>query len=560
MKNTRSNLIKISLLGSLMLLVACAGPQLNYEPIPVTANPTEEATKLETALASARQQQVNVLAPTWFRKAEVSLTEAQKLIAQKGEIGEIGTNVSRGHAELAKAREMANISRTAIPEAIKGRDMARVAGATSFGDDYATVEAQFLDLTREIEDNNLSYAQRYQKKVVDAFQAIEIRAIKETTLGEVRKLLIQADKEGARRLAPEVLADAQQDLQDVDAFITANPYAKEEMHEKASAALFKANRLVQLTRKSEQLRKMQPIEVALLTEAIIQETAGKLGAADMRDQPFETQVENILGAADSLKRDQVFLAQKSMEQQAEVEVRRTQQLAELQTMRQEHSDELSTLTARQENEVGDLVKKVATLEGKSREEQARLEKMLVDQRTERVNAEAVQRVEQERFALEKRVAEGKLASERKFNAQYNQVQALFTKEEAECYKQGQQMVVRLRGMSFPVGQSMIMPENYALLSKVQQAVRTFESPDLTIEGHTDSTGAPELNNHLSQMRAEAVREYLLANGVSTVDKVAAVGYGPSRPLAPNTTSEGRAENRRIDLIITPNGLTTLQAG
>ncbi len=133
------------------------------------------------------------------------------------------------------------------------------------------------------------------------------------------------------------------------------------------------------------------------------------------------------------------------------------------------------------------------------------------------------------------------------------MQALFSKQEAECYKQGQQMVVRLRGMSFPVGQSIIMPENYALLSKVQHAIRIFERPDLTIEGHTDSTGAAEMNNHLSQKRAEAVREYLLANGVSTADKVSAVGYGPSRPLAPNTTAEGRAQNRRIDLIITPIG-------
>ncbi len=557
MKKNLSTSITIFLLGGLLILTACAGPQLKLEPIPVSANPTEEVTKLENELANARQQQVNVLSPTWFSKAEASLAESQKLIVAKGAIGEIGTNVSRGHAELAKAQEMAKISRTAIPEAIKGRDMARVAGAISFGQDYANVEAQFLDLTREIEDNNLSYAQRNQKKVVDAFQAIEIRAIKETTLGEVRKLLDRADREGARKLAPEILTDAQKDLQDVDAFITANPYAKEEMHQKANAALFKANRLVQLTRKSEQLRKMQPIEAALLTESVIQKTATKLGAADMRDQPFETQVENILGAADSLKRDQVFLAQKSKDQQAELEALRAQQQVELQILRQKQVAELSALKTKQESEVGDLVKKVAALEGKSREEQARLEKLLVDQRVEREKAEAGQRVEQERLALEKRQAEEKLAGERKFNEQYNEVQVLFAKDEAECYKQGQQMVVRLRGMSFPVGQSMIMPENYALLSKVQQAVRTFESPDLTIEGHTDSTGAPELNNHLSQMRAEAVREYLLANGVSTADKIAAVGYGPSRPLAPNTSAEGRAQNRRIDLIITPKGQTKL---
>jgi outer membrane protein OmpA-like peptidoglycan-associated protein len=180
-----------------------------------------------------------------------------------------------------------------------------------------------------------------------------------------------------------------------------------------------------------------------------------------------------------------------------------------------------------------------------------------EQRAEQVQAAAEQRATEQRLAAEKRTAEERLAAERKFNEQYNQVQALFGKEEAETYKQGQQMVIRLRGMSFPVGQSIIMPENYALLSKVQQAIRTFDGPELTIEGHTDSTGAPEMNDHLSQKRAEAVQEYLLANGVTSSDKVTAVGYGPSRPLAPNTTTEGRAQNRRIDVIITPNkGLAT----
>ncbi|HSH70063.1 MAG TPA: hypothetical protein VK997_09100, partial [Deferrisomatales bacterium] len=202
MRNTWTRFTKAALLGGGIFLAACSGPQLQLEPIPVTANPTEEATKLETELATARQQQVNVLAPTWYGKAEGSLAEAKAIVGQKGEMGAIGTNVSRGRAELGKAQEMAKISRTAIPEAIKGRDLARVAGATVFGQDYADVESQFLDLTREIEDDNLSYAQRNEKKVVDAFRVIEIRAIKETTLGEVRTLLAQAEKEGAKKLAP----------------------------------------------------------------------------------------------------------------------------------------------------------------------------------------------------------------------------------------------------------------------------------------------------------------------------------------------------------------------
>jgi len=96
-----------------------------------------------------------------------------------------------------------------------------------------------------------------------------------------------------------------------------------------------------------------------------------------------------------------------------------------------------------------------------------------------------------------------------------------------------------------------MPGTYTLLSKVQRAIRTFGEPQVVVEGHTDSTGSDEVNEHLSQQRAEAVVEYLIANKTLPSDKIMAVGFGSVRPLASNETPEGRAINRRIDVIITP---------
>jgi len=107
-----------------------------------------------------------------------------------------------------------------------------------------------------------------------------------------------------------------------------------------------------------------------------------------------------------------------------------------------------------------------------------------------------------------------------------------------------------------VGQAVIMPDNYGLLNKVQRAIRTFGEPDVVIEGHTDTTGSDEVNEHLSQERAESVRNYLVANQTLPEDKIVAVGYGSKRPLASNETEEGRAINRRIDVVISP----TTQAG
>lgn len=146
----------------------------------------------------------------------------------------------------------------------------------------------------------------------------------------------------------------------------------------------------------------------------------------------------------------------------------------------------------------------------------------------------------------------KLAAEREFNERFNKVQQYFDPDEAEVYKQGGQLVIRLRGIQFPVGQATITPDNYALLSKVQKAIQTFNQPIVTIEGHTDSTGSARANMELSQKRAEAVKIYLVANNTLPDNRINAAGYGAERPLAPNTTAQGRAVNRRIDVLITPS--------
>jgi outer membrane protein OmpA-like peptidoglycan-associated protein len=151
--------------------------------------------------------------------------------------------------------------------------------------------------------------------------------------------------------------------------------------------------------------------------------------------------------------------------------------------------------------------------------------------------------------LDKQTRRGQ--AEKEFNQRYNEVQTFFDSDEAEVYKQENQLVIRLKAIKFPVGQSILMPGTYTLLSKVQRAIRTFGEPQVVVEGHTDNTGSDEVNEYLSQQRAEAVMEYLIANKTLPFDKIMAVGYGSVRPLASNKTSEGRAINRRIDVVITP---------
>jgi len=537
-----------------VLLSSCAGPQLEIEPVAVSDNPAEAVAQLENKVATAVQGQVNALSPDWFNKASRSLGTAKELLARGGELSQISEVLARGHAELRKAEESAARAKTSIPEAIEARRLARAAGATSFADEYASVEDDFLNLTREIEDDNIGYAHQNQKKVAEAYHQLEVRAIKEHTLGAVAKLLEEAEAEDADDIAPALLADARKELGSVDAFISSNPYATEEMQQKAEVARFKAARLLQLVRQSRRVDRMEPLEISLWVEGILKESSERLRAADMRDQTFQTQTEHLMASITSVVNDRDFLQSQGQSQQELIETMRLNHPAEVERLKEEQKTEMSAVRARYEEEIGGLMKKVASLEGKSREEAQKMEELMAEKRAEEIRLEAEKRMERERMEEERRVVEGRLASERRFNQLYNEVSGLFTPKEAECYKQGLQMVIRLRSMQFPVGESIILPDNYALLTKVQQSIRTFGEPGVVIEGHTDSTGSPEFNELLSQQRADAVRQYLLANQTVKEGQIVAAGYGASRPLAPNTTVEGRAINRRIDVVITPGSI------
>ncbi|MDZ4661689.1 MAG: OmpA family protein [Pseudomonadota bacterium] len=133
---------------------------------------------------------------------------------------------------------------------------------------------------------------------------------------------------------------------------------------------------------------------------------------------------------------------------------------------------------------------------------------------------------------------------------YNNARNQFTNDEAEVYKQGDKLLLRLKGLSFVKNNAGISSTNFPLLAKVQKVISDVGSSQIAIEGHTDSVGAKKLNEELSTKRAEAVQSYLVANNNVAPNKITATGHGYSKPIATNKTAEGRAQNRRVDVIIT----------
>jgi outer membrane protein OmpA-like peptidoglycan-associated protein len=112
------------------------------------------------------------------------------------------------------------------------------------------------------------------------------------------------------------------------------------------------------------------------------------------------------------------------------------------------------------------------------------------------------------------------------------------------------MIIRLVGLQFHSGKATLQPSSFSILGKVLSSIQEFPNYTISIEGHTDSYGSDAKNQELSEMRADAVLQYLMAaNSKLHPDKIKAVGFGETLPCASNETKEGRAQNRRIEVVI-----------
>jgi outer membrane protein OmpA-like peptidoglycan-associated protein len=122
----------------------------------------------------------------------------------------------------------------------------------------------------------------------------------------------------------------------------------------------------------------------------------------------------------------------------------------------------------------------------------------------------------------------------------------------QVVRQGNDIFLQMPGdITFATNSSRISSDFYPVLDDVANILRKYDKTLLQIEGHTDSTGSNQLNQNLSESRANSVRNYLSQQQVYS-QRIRTYGYGESSPIANNQTVQGRAKNRRVELRIIPN--------
>lgn len=447
----------------------------------------------DDALAVARGADAEFLAPRSFERGQKAYAAAEQALERGRNIDTVRSRAAEAEQYFAEAARTAELARTALAQALKSRDDGSKAGAPSRSKPlWDDAQETLGEAIRYLERGDLKAAKNKEIEAISLYRDAELGAIKSQYLSETRRLLDDADKARVGRYAPLTLEKARQLLAQAERELNENRYDTDLPRSLAQQANYEARHAIYLAEIVARIRDKE-----LTAEELVLE--------------WERPLQRISGAAD--------MVPAMANGPAELTDSLVEFIENLRSENQHYQQEIS------ENQV-----RLADMEA----EISALDEKLGGATAER--AALVQRLE----------------AQARVRAQFEEVEKIFTRDEARVLREGNNIILRLVGLTFDSGQSAIKPENFDLLAKVDKAIDIFPRSELLIEGHTDSYGSDDLNMRLSQARAEAVRQYLIsAMGIQEFRAIA-TGYGETNPVANNETEEGRARNRRIDIIIRPN--------
>jgi outer membrane protein OmpA-like peptidoglycan-associated protein len=447
----------------------------------------------DAAKAAADAADAKLLAPRSYERGMKEYRDAEVALERGRNIETVRSNAADATRYFKTATSAAELADVKLAQVMKSRQDAANAKAPQLSPEiWAEAQRKFGDAIRLLERGDLKGTTRREIEATSLYRDAELVAIKAEYLSETRRLLADADRARVGRYAPITLSRAKQLLANAERELNDNRYDTDLPRSLAKEANYEAKHAIYL---SEVVRKVRDKDLTaeqlvLEWEKAFRDVAGAADVVpDMEAGPDKLTAE-LIAFIDAARIENQALAQ----EKAENETR----LAELQ------------------------------------EELAALDERLGGATAER--AALVQRLE-----AQARVKE-----------QFERVEKMFTPAEARVFREGNNIILRLVGLTFDSGNAQIKPETFDLLAKVEKAIDVFPRSELIIEGHTDSFGGDDSNQKLSQTRAEAVQQYMINAMRIPTYRLIATGYGETRPIASNETESGRQRNRRIDIVIRPN--------
>ena len=460
-------------------------------------------------MAQAKEKNAGFYAPASYDKAKRYYDDAMDFYNRGRGLEDIRERVKNASAYYAKALDVCKTSELTLSPTMAARTDATSAGAQKSSPELWTkAEEKFKRAAHELEDNNTGNARDDAFSALTMYRDAELEAIKANFLTPARDLLKRANEMGVNDHAPKTLLKAQRLVKQVEDVLTQKRYDTDEARQLAQEAKYEAAHAMYLYNRITRFKKEDETFEDVMTEdeSQFQRVAGPLGVQARFDNGYDGPVSEINSA---LKVKDAALG------------RSTDSLRQMGDATRGKDNEAANLR----EQVGLMEKRLGTL------------------------SEAEKRLQDAGKDLER-----KLLFKQQQEQTIRDVAAKFTEDEAKMVRDVDNLILRLYGISFPVGSSTIESQYYTLLTKVQDVIRKFPNSKVTIEGHTDSQGTDDANQTLSDSRAKAVAEYLMAN-MNVSLPINYQGYGESRPIASNDTPEGRSKNRRIDVVITPEWAT-----
>lgn len=447
--------------------------------------------QLSAAIEQARADQVDALAPAGFAQAAEALANAQRDAERGRDAAKINERLRAGMASLQQATTAAAHAREALQSVVATRRDALNANAPKLATEaWRKADERFRDATAALEGGDTRKAQQRAAEADVLMRDVEMAAIRNGVLNEARAVIAQADAAKVEKFAPRTIASARRYLLEAEQEINRNRYEPAAAQRLAAQATYEARHSLYLSQLIDTTldRNDGGLEELLLSwEGSVGQAARAAGLDPRFDQGIQPVAETLATEAQKQRQESQRLTRELEDRNGQVEA----------------------LTA-------ELEKLEARLGG----------------------------ISQERIALQRRVD-----AQERTRANIATIESSFTPAEARVYRQSDDVVISLTGIRFATGRSNIDAANVSLMNKVRDALALFPDSSMVIEGHTDSNGSDSTNLILSQDRADAVRQYLVTTFGINPEKVSSIGYGEARPVATNETADGRARNRRIDLII-----------